>query len=126
MSRLFRQLISYFLVGITSNSIGFVLYLFTTIWLEPKVAMTLLYFIGIGLSYIGNRKFTFSQSRNSFFTFIPFFALYILGYFLNLLLILFFVDKLGYQHQYVQAISIFVVAIFLFIGLRLMVFTLTR
>lgn len=123
MVRFISQLSSYILVGIGSNFLGYLLYLLGAFWLDPKVAMTVLYFTGIGISYIGNRKFTFPEARSSSFTLIRYFAVYLLGYILNLFLILFFVDILGYQHQLVQGIAILLVAIFLFIGLRFMVFT---
>lgn len=45
-----------------------------------------------------------------------------MGYLLNLILLLLFVDWLDFPHQIVQGIAIVVVAIFLFVVLRIFVF----
>lgn len=126
MDRLILQFGKYALVGITSNLLGYLMYLLVTIWLDPKVAISILYFVGIGVSYIGNKNFTFSQTRNHSYTRIRYFALYLIGYLLNLILIYWLVDLLGFPHQYVQFFLIFVVAILLFLGLRFWVFDASR
>jgi len=47
---------------------------------------------------------------------------YFLGYMLNIGLLQLLHDRLGYPHQWVQMATIFVVAGFLFIALKLFVF----
>jgi putative flippase GtrA len=47
---------------------------------------------------------------------------HIFGYLVNLLILLTFVDRLGYSHQWVQAAAIIVVATFLFVAFRYFVF----
>jgi putative flippase GtrA len=47
---------------------------------------------------------------------------HLMGYFLNLLMLVFFVDWLGFAHQFVQAAAIVVVAVFLFVLFRVFVF----
>jgi len=49
-----------------------------------------------------------------------------IGYLLNLSILIVFVDKLGYAHQWVQAIAIFVVAAFLFLAFKVFVFPVSR
>lgn len=49
-----------------------------------------------------------------------------IGYLLNLSILIVFVDELGYAHQWVQAIAIFVVAAFLFLAFKVFVFPVSR
>jgi uncharacterized membrane protein (GlpM family) len=44
------------------------------------------------------------------------------GYLCNLAILRVFVDRLGYPHQIVQAVAIFVVAAYLFLAFKMFVF----
>ena len=119
----FNQLIRYAFVGIMSNSAGYLVYfLFTYLGVTPKITMTLLYSVFAAIGYIGNRKYTFSHKGNLLGSGARYFLAHFSGYFINLALLIIFVDHLGYAHQLVQAIAIFVVAIFLFLAFKYFVF----
>lgn len=121
--RVLTELLRYSLVGVVSNVAGYVLYLLVTAyWLEPREAVSLLYFAGMLISFIGNRSFTFAYKGSTVRSGIRFIALYIMGYFMNLALLFVMVDRLGYAHELVQAVAIVVVAAFLFLGQKLLVF----
>ncbi len=47
---------------------------------------------------------------------------HVMGYLINFMLLMIFVDHIGYPHQWVQAAAIFVVAIFLFVTFKFIVF----
>ena len=113
----------YAVVGASSNLAGYLIYLAIT-WLgvEPKAAMTALYLVGATVSFAGNRYWTFSHKGNAAASLVRFGIAHVLGYLLNLTLLVIFVDRLGYPHQWVQAVAIFVVAFFLFVAFRLFVF----
>ena len=123
-TRLFRQLVSFSVVGISSNLVGYGAYLaLAETSLGPKLAVAILYPIGVTVSYIGNRRFTFRYDKGQFFPKgVRYLAVYAFGYFLNLLLINWLVETLGFPHQIVQIIAILLVALTSFVMLRVFVF----
>lgn len=120
----FAQLTRYALVGIVSNLAGYLVYLMVTyLGATPKLTMTFLYGVGAAIGYIGNRNVTFAHKGSLLGSGIRYFMAHCFGYFINLSILIMFVDKFGYAHQWVQAIAIFVVAGFLFIAIKFFVFT---
>ena len=117
------QLLRYGLLGIVTNSVGYIIYLvFTYLGTTPKVTMTLLYGVGVAISFFGNRKWTFMHNGGFAGTGFRYVIAYMVGYFINLAILILMVDKLGYAHQWVQAAAIFIVAAFLFIAFKCYVF----
>jgi putative flippase GtrA len=122
-----KQLVRYAVVGLASNVSGYLAYLLIT-WLGvgPKLAMTCLYLLGATVSFVGNRRWTFSHEGSIGASAARFAIAHALGYLLNLSILLAFVDHLGFPHQAVQAVAIVVVALFLFVLFRLFVFPAQR
>lgn len=119
----FRQLFRYVLVGLVTNCSGYALYLILTyMGTTHKLTMSALYATAAVLSFFINRSFTFRHDGHVGGAGIRFLLAHMLGYLLNLALLLVFVDHLGVAHQLVQACAIVVVAVFLFIAFRLFVF----
>lgn len=119
----FRQLIIYGIIGVALNCIGYLVYLLLVYWhMDPKVAMTLLYVIGVVTSFLANRKFTFADQRGVSGSSWRFIFAHGCGYTINLLLLLVLVDKMNYPHELVQAVAIFIVAVFLFLMNKFFVF----
>jgi len=111
-------------VGIIQNGTGYIIYLtLTCIGLDPKVVVAFSYPIAIYVSYQGNKKFTFSGRKGKKTAF-KYIMSHFVAYFLNLLLLYYFSDVLGYPHQIVQLLSIAIVAIYLFIIFKTFVFVL--
>jgi len=118
-----RQLFSYSLIGGLTNLAGYCLYLVLTYYGgTPKSTMTALYFTGAVIGFFANRRFTFRHDGHIGVTGGRFLMTQLLGYLLNLLLLVLFVDWLGFAHQIVQALAIIVVAVFLFVMFRVFVF----
>ena len=118
-----QQLIRYGLVGVISNAtIYFVYLLITYLGVEPKTAMTLVYFVGTVIGFIGNRKWTFAHRGVSSSAALRYVLTHLFGYLINLLILLTFVDHLGYAHQWVQIAAIIIVAGFLFVVFKYFVF----
>lgn len=116
------QLARFGVVGLASNSFGYLVYLLITHWgIEPKRTMTLLYTIGASIGYFGNRRWTFAH-KGLYGAGRRYVVAYLLGYLTNLLLLFTLVDRLGYSHQWVQAVAIFVVAGLLFLAMKYFVF----
>ena len=115
----FKQLTRYTLVGIVSNLFGYLVYLLITyLGATPKITMTLLYGVGATIGYLGNRNFAFSHKGSMLSSSIQYFIAHLFGYFINLAILIVYVDQLGYAHQWVQAIAIFGVAGFLFLAFK--------
>ncbi len=123
MNRTLLQLIKYGLVGLTTNTVGYLLYLWTVhLGISPILAMTLLYILGATMGFIGNRKLTFKYTGSLLGSGSRYLLTHLAGYTLNLGILVIFVDKLGYPHQLIQAIAILTVAAFLFIMFKTVVF----
>ncbi|WP_250548185.1 GtrA family protein [Pseudomonas hormoni] len=117
------QLIKYGAIGVASNVLGYLIYLFVTYCgIPPLLAMTLLYSVGAIVGFVGNRHLTFSYSGSPLASGFRYVLVHMVGYFLNLTLLLVFVEHLGYPHQIVQAVAIFIVAAFLFVAFKFFVF----
>ncbi|WP_340150534.1 GtrA family protein [uncultured Sneathiella sp.] len=117
------QMFRYAIVGVLNNLLGYVVYLLVTyFWLEPKVAVTILYPIGVLIAYFSHAKYSFSHQGDHAWAIVRFFVSYFICYWLNLSMLYFFSDKLGYPHQIVQAVAIVVVGGVLFLLLKFFVF----
>lgn len=118
-----RQFFTYALIGVLTNIIGYAIYLILTyLWGAPKLTMTALYFVGASIGFVANRRFTFRHDGGIGISGVRYLLAQVAGYLLNLVLLLLFVDWFDFPHQVVQAIAIVVVAIFLFVVLRVFVF----
>lgn len=123
MKRTLTQFSRYALVGVASNAMGYVLYLvLTRLGLGPKLAMSLLYGIGVLQTFFFNKKWSFSFSGAAAPALVRYAAAYAIGYFVNLLALMLLVDQAGLPHQLVQGVMILVVAVLLFLAQRYWVF----
>ncbi|VVN03272.1 GtrA family protein [Pseudomonas fluorescens] len=119
----FHQLIRYICVGLISNATGYAIYLFLTyLGLSPKLAMSLLYITIAGFSFFGNKKITFMYNGHFWGAGMRYVVAHLIGYLINLAILIFFSDHLGYNHAIVQATAIIVIAMYLFIALKFFVF----
>jgi putative flippase GtrA len=117
------QLFRYGLVGIASNLAGYMLYLLITqLGFQPKLVISLLYPLGATIGFWGNRTLTFTDKGCLIGTGVRYILAHCLGYLINLTILIVLVDKLGYAHQWAQAIAIFIVAAFLFLLFKFFVF----
>lgn len=123
-TRITTSVYRYFIVGVVSNACGYGVYLLVTRFTgSPKASISVLYAMGTAVSFFGNRQWVFQHRGKVLPTLIRYFLTYLMGYVLNYLLLFFFVDRLGYPHQLVQAIAIFVVGGCLFLMLNFVVFS---
>lgn len=111
-------------VGITANLVLYFAYLsLTYVGLGHKLAMTLLYAMGVLQTFVFNKRWSFEFSGGTGRSLPRYVALYAVGYVLNLSVLHLFVDRLGYSHAMVQAVAIFAIAAFLFVGQKHWVFS---
>lgn len=120
----FSEVIRYGIVGVIQNGTGYIIYLVLTwIGLDPKLVVAFSYPVAMYISYQGNKEFTFA-GRNGKKTAFKYLLSHFVAYFLNLSMLYYFSDVLGYPHQMVQLVSIAVVAIYLFVTFKKYVFVL--
>lgn len=118
-----KQLFRYALVGIFSNIAGYIVYLvLTNIGGTPKATMSLLYGVGASVGFFGNKKLTFKHEGGIIGAGIRYIIAHFFGYLINLGILILFVDRMGYSHELVQAIAVFIVAAFLFLAFKVFVF----
>lgn len=118
-SSLFR----YILIGLSNNLWGYLTYLIMTfLGLSPKIALVILYPIGIVSAYLTHKKYSFKFYENHLAVKVKFLMVYILGFYLNLKILDLFFVHMGYPHQVIQGLSIGVVASLNYILLKFFVF----
>lgn len=119
-----RQIVRFGVVGLSQNLFLYLAYLgLTSLGADPKLVVTLLYPCGVALSFAGNKTFTFRSRAPVLASSLRFVGVHLIGYGLNVVILFFWVDKLGYPHQIVQIGAIFTVAAFLFVACKYLVFS---
>lgn len=119
-----RQVLRYGVGGLAINGFLYLLYLLCTYkGLESKLAMSLTYALGCCLGFIVHRYWTFGSSSAVTRSVAGYLFAQLSGFGLNWIMLLLLSDWLGYPHQIIQAMAIFVVAGYLFIIYRYVVFT---
>ena len=127
MGKPLLQLLRYGVVGVVTNLALYLFYLLITyLGIEPKMAMTIAYVVGALIGFAGHRQWTFSHKGALLGSGARYCIAHFFGYLINFLILLTFVDTLGYSHRLVQAVAIIVVAGFLFITFRYFVFPKTE
>jgi putative flippase GtrA len=117
------QLVRYAFIGLLSNAILYLAYLaLTALGVETKLAMTVLYAVGVAQTFIFNKRWTFRHDGSHRSAFVRYCISYALGYFINLLVLYVLVDCLHYPHQIVQGAMIFWLAAMLFLLQKFWVF----
>lgn len=117
------QLFRYAIVGFVSNGLLYLFYIaLTRIGIEPKLAMTLSFGIGVAYTFVMNRRWTFGQRGRGPATYARYGVAYGVAYLLNLGLLALLVDVLGYRHQIVQGLLVLGIAVLLFLAQKFWVF----
>lgn len=123
MKRTFAQFARYAIVGVASNAIGYVLYIaLTRLGVGPKLAMSLLYGVGVLQTFFFNKRWSFGFSGAATPALVRYAMVYALGYVVNFLTLMLLVDQAGLPHQWVMAGLVLFMAVFFFAGQKLWVF----
>lgn len=121
--RLKTQLARFVVVGLLSNFALYLFYLlFTGLGVGHKLAMTIMYIIGVTQTFIFNRSWTFEHEGAAGLALLRYVISYVLGYVLNFLVLWWLVDMLGYSHEQVQAAMIVFLALVFFLAQRYWIF----
>lgn len=119
-----RQAISFTAVGISWNAAAYIIFVVLTslFKVDPKVAMSAMYWLGIGVSYGLNRNLTFRHGNSVLSSGWRFTLLYLFGYGANLFLLWVLVDHLRVMPWLAQGLIAVVLAVGFFFAQRLWVF----
>ena len=117
------QVARYGVVGVLNNLLGYLIYLLVTwFWLDPKVAVTLLYPVGAVTAYFGHAKYSFAYSGSTSHSVLRYVIAHLIGYSVDVLMLYVLSDRLLFPHQIIQALAIVVVGGILFLLFRYYVF----
>ncbi len=116
LAGLHLQAFRFAVVGLASNALLYLVYLgMTASGLGPKLAMSLVYGIGVAQTFAFNKRWTFKHSGRLDAALLRYLAVYAGGYFANLAVLAWLVDRLGYPHQIVQGAMILTLAACFFV-----------
>ena len=117
------QFVRYATVGLVSNVVLYLAYLaLTATGVGAKLAMSLLYLLGVVQTFIFNKRWSFRHGGMHGPAFVRYCVSYLAGYLINLVALMVLVDRMGYPHQLVQGVAIVVLAILLFLMQKFWVF----
>jgi putative flippase GtrA len=117
------QGLRFIVVGLGSNFVLYLLYLFlTTAGLGHKAAMSLLFAVGTLQTFLFNKRWTFARRGFLQASFVKYVTAYTAAYLLNLAALFIFVDRFGFAHQFVQGAMILSLALMLFLLQKFWVF----
>lgn len=123
MAKVRKQFIRYIIVGLASNATAYLFYIvLTRLGFGPKVTMSFIYGIGVMQTFIMNKRWTFECKSKDINVLLRYCSAYGLGYFINIMALIVFVDDKGYPHEIVQGIMIFLLALLLFVIQKFWVF----
>lgn len=118
-----KELIRFAAVGAATNVVGFLLYvLFTELGVGPVLTISIFYPIHIGLAFYLNKRWSFNHKGRFSTSAVRYLIVYFGCYVLNVAMLKFFSEYLGYSHLVVQAIAILVIALLLFLAQKYWVF----
>ena len=121
-----KELLRFAVVGLLSNGLLYVAYLaLTSFGMGHKTSMTITFVAGVLQTFVANRSFTFRAKKEGG-TPVRYFATYGLAYILNLLILMIFVDKLGFPHDVTQGLAILVLAMVSFVLQKRWVFAICK
>lgn len=117
------QAFRFAMVGLASNALLYLIYLaLTAAGIDPKIAMSLLYMAGVAQTFLFNKRWTFNHTGNHSTTLVRYLIVYASGYLVNLLVLFWLVDSLGYPHQIIQGVMILMLAGTIFLLQKFWVF----
>ncbi len=117
------QFLRFVLVGITVNVLLYVIYIeLTSSGLGPKISASVIYFFGIAINFFAHKKVTFANTLSNKQQWLPFIALSLSVYAINIAGLYVLVDKLHLTHQIVQGFMIVVCAFISFTVQKIAIF----
>ena len=102
-----QQFLRYVLVGLISNAILYGIYIeLTSLGMGPKLAMSLLYGVGVAHTFVFNKRWSFRFNGAAAPALMRYATAHALGYGFNLAALILLVDRIGVSHQWVQGVMV--------------------
>ncbi|WP_052680769.1 GtrA family protein [Pseudomonas fluorescens] len=126
MNKLIIQALKFGAVGLINTIIGLLAIYALMFFLNagPVTANAFGYIVGLLVSYLLNRGWTFSKNKSAPNSIVRFIAVAVFAYVLNLAVVLFVIDLPGANPYVAQCVGIFFYTITMFVGCRIFVFRL--
>ncbi|MDN4641424.1 GtrA family protein [Agreia sp. PsM10] len=110
-------------LGVANNLLAYGLFAVMTIAGVPAIAAaSITYALGMIVSYVGNRSFTFAHAGSARRSVVRFLVVNAVGYGINVAILAIFVEHLEFDPLLVQLAAIVLVAGFIFVSMRFWVF----
>jgi putative flippase GtrA len=117
------QFIRYVIVGLASNAVIYIAYLMLTlVGMGPKLAMSLLYGVGVLQTFVFNKNWSFRFEGAATPALVRYATVYAAGYAINLFALVLLVDRMGLPHRWVMGILVLFMAVFFFVAQKFWVF----
>lgn len=117
------QLLRFLIIAVFSNAFLYLIYIVLTgFGLDYKTAMTLLFVLGTLQTFLANKRWTFSHQGLPGLAFLKYASVYCFAYLINFLALVVLVDYQNIPHQIVQAGTIPILAVMLFLLQKFWVF----
>ena len=117
------QIKIFILIGITSNSIGIILYLLLNILNWPRIIIIIIcYVIVLKINYFLNKNITFNKQIKKRSSFYKFSLGYLNIFIFNIIFQTIFVDFIGLDHRLIQGIFLLISGIISFVFQKKYVF----
>jgi putative flippase GtrA len=121
------QFLKYIVVGAGVNLLCYGAYVaLTFLKVGPIFAMSFVYTTACLVSFLGNKNWTFRNRSRTKRLLSRYFAIQIIGYLTNLAMLVILSRVLGFPHQTIQLLAIFVVGVELFVLSKYYVFWATQ
>jgi putative flippase GtrA len=110
-------------LGVANNLLAYGLFAVMTIAGVPAIAAaSITYALGMIVSYVGNRSFTFAHAGSARRSVVRFLVVNAVGYGINVAILAIFVEHLDFDPLLVQLAAIVLVAGLIFVSMRFWVF----
>lgn len=118
----------FLLTGAFTNGVGYGVFLIAVyvFGIGHKTTATFLFVIGVTIGFTLNKNWTFKSKAPYSTTLFKYLAIYISGYFINILFLYVFVDYLGYEVGWSQFIAIGFLTIYYFVMNKFFIFRRAR
>jgi putative flippase GtrA len=123
ISMISKQFIRYVAVGTLTNVSGYLLYLYvTSLGISPILTISIFYPVYIGVAFYLHKTLSFGHKGQLTASAIKYLVAYVGCYLLNVGMLAFFSDYLGFPHWLVQAGAVVSIALLLFVIQRYWIF----
>ncbi len=118
------ELVRFGVVGVVHNLLGYLVYLLIT-WLgvDPKLAVVILYPLGMVASYYLNRRWTFDHTGAVAQSMTRYVSMHVCGLLANILILYIGHDLMEFPHQLVQLFTMFFLAGVSFLVSKFLIFS---